>query len=226
LSRLSAQPTIGPDYPWLGRPRPFVQENFVMTTSRSTSSFRPGLEALETRAMPSGLSFSLFSVNNQLATDTKNMASLVQKMEDTQHQLTTDIHRSGRPATAGSPEIDNDYRQASNLYGQIQSLNSQIGALKGQELQLEEMAFFLGDDFDQGFAQVLFFAKANPAVASLFGLAGAPRSADDLAHEANDIRDRPEDNSFPSIGQGADDLAHGENEIHGGPGGGDQGNHG
>jgi hypothetical protein len=183
-----------------------------VNTSRSASSFRPGLEALETRALPSGLALSLLGVHNQIAADTNQMNGLVQKMEDTQRQLTTDIRQQGRPAGSqqqvATPQISDDYKQASDLYGQIQSLSSQVGTLQGQEAQLERASFFLGDSFDRGVTMLLTVSAANPAVANFFHVPTAARPSDDIVNEANEVRNQSQDDSFPSIGHGVDDLTH------------------
>jgi hypothetical protein len=189
---LSARPTVRPDHPWLGvRVRPAFQENFSMKASVSASSFRPTLEALEGRDLPSSVGFALVAVVNQINTTTGTMATLLNgngattapanSLQGAQNKLTSDIATVGAPTnmfgtfanntftptslTLFNAAIANDYSKAGSLFGQIKTLNTEVSDLNTIKQNLT-FAAFSGDQFDKTVAFVTFSGANGSTIGS------------------------------------------------------------
>jgi hypothetical protein len=117
--------------------------------------FRPRLEALEGRELPSALGLGLFFLNNQTTAALNAQNALVSNLTNTATTLTNDIN-----AMASTTTIVNDYSKAGSLFGQIRNSNTQITALVNLE-QLISFVAFSGDSTDQQIAFFVFFGLGS-----------------------------------------------------------------
>jgi hypothetical protein len=188
--------------------RPLFQKDFVMKTSSSTPCFRPALETLEGRDLPSFLGLALLNLNNQITTATNTMASLNSQLTTTQLKLTGDINTTGAdPGNVFNARaaISNDYSRAGSLFGQIKSVDSDVNALKGVQQNLA-FAAFGGDPFDQLLAlQTLFGSSFGGLFSGLFGGVTPTTSltADQILAQATATVGTGQQFGFPTIATGA-----------------------
>jgi hypothetical protein len=149
-------------------------------------SFRPRLETLEGRELPSSLGVSLFLLNNQTMAALNTQTNLVSNLQSTSTTLTNDINGG-----ASSTTINNDYSKAGSLFGQIKSLNTEITAL----VNLEQLISFVAVNGDSTDQQVAFFV--------FFGLGSITSKNNANFSTATDTINTAQPGGFPTIGAGA-----------------------
>jgi hypothetical protein len=167
----------------------------------SRCSFRPVLETLEGRDLPSFLGIGLLNLNQQITTVNNNATSLNTKLTNAQKDLTTQIN-SLTAANLGTVivNISNDYSMAGSLFGQIKQLASEFTTLQQVQQNFAFAAFTVGDGFDQILA---FQALTGSSGLFGFGAGTSTMSATTTLGLANTTINMAEPPPFPSIATGA-----------------------
>ena len=156
----------------------------------SSLSFRPQLEHLERRDLPSAAGMMLPSLVQPLTQLSQQMTSLVQQINTDFNQLKNDVANAASFPGNLPGFIATDYTKVSNDFGQIQALNTVITS----SAQIDQALIFMSiadGTFDKN--DLLAVVRAAKTIK-----AATDTAASDLA-QANTLASTNPGNGFPTI---------------------------
>lgn len=154
-------------------------------------SFRPQLEHLERRDLPSAAGMMLPSLVQPLTQLSQQMTSLVQQMNTDFTQLKADVANTTLPLSDSLPaNVALDYTKVSNDYGQIKALDAVITASAKMDQAVIFMSISNGT-FDPN--------DLLAVIQSMKTIKAATNTAGDELAQANTLANTDPGQGFPTI---------------------------